>query len=74
MNQLIIEKLNRQPDKVISVSGNQASFFPSGQRKLLQVGCLGHIVFMRTDAVKTLLLEQVRDPGAQIFIQVIFHL
>ncbi len=73
MGALVIEESNREPNKIIPVSGHQTSFLRSCKLKLPLIRYLTHPNFMSTERVNSTFSKYFGNLRAEVFIQVKFH-
>jgi hypothetical protein len=69
----VIKKLNRKPDKIVSVSGHLTAFVLDGKMQLLFVRCLTHSNLMSAHSVDAIFSENGGDLRTEVLIQVEFH-
>ena len=72
MGPVFIEKLDRKPDKIVSISRYHASLMRSGILQLFKVACLDHADFVSTCGIDFVFSEYLGDYGTHVFIQIIF--
>ena len=70
---LVIEESNREPDKIIPISGRQTSFLCRCKLKLPLIRCLAHPSIMSAKCVNPVFSKYFGNLGAEVFIQVKFH-
>jgi len=73
MGALVIKKLNRKPNKIVSVSGNQASFSLGGKIKLILIRYFAHANLMGAECIDSASSKYFGNLRAEVFIQVKFH-
>jgi len=73
MGPLVIEELNREPNKVIPISGHQTSFLCGCKLELPLVRCLAHSGLMSAQCVNSTFSKYFGNLRAEVFIQVKFH-
>ena len=73
MGALVIEESNREPDKIIPISGHQTSFLCRCKVELPLVRCLAHASVMSAQCVNPVFSKYFGNLRAEVFIQVKFH-
>ncbi len=72
MGPVFIEKLDRKPDKIVSISRYHTSFMGSGILQLFKVSCLDHADFVGACGIDFVFSKHLGDYGTQVFIEIIF--
>ena len=70
---LIIEKLNRESYKIISIPGHQTSLLISSKLKLLSIRHFTHPGFMGAECIDSTSSKYFTNLRAKVLIQVEFH-
>jgi len=73
MRTMLIEKLNSEADKIISVAGYKTSAFRCSPFKLFSIRSLCHADFMDADSIYMILSKDFRNLWAEVFIKIIFQ-
>jgi hypothetical protein len=73
MGALVIEELNREPNKIIPISGHQTSFLCRCKVELPLIRCLAHPSVMSAKCVNPIFSKYFGNLRAEVFIQVKFH-
>lgn len=68
---VIIEKLNSQSNKVVSIASNEASSFRSRQREMFTIMRLPHAALMSANGVNLVVSEYGSNLWAQVFVEII---
>jgi hypothetical protein len=69
----VVEKLEGEFDKVISIPGYQASLLFARKLKLLQIRRLNSTDLMGAQSVHPIFSEDIGDLRAEVFIEIEFH-
>jgi len=73
MGASVIEELNREPNKIIPISGHQTSFLCRCKLELPLIRCFAHPGLMSTERIDSTSSKYFGNPGAEVFIQVKLH-
>ena len=73
MGTLIVEKLDRELDEIVSISGHQTSLLSRSELKLPPVRHFAHPGLMSTKRVNSIFSKYSCDLGAEVLIQVELH-
>ena len=73
MGTLVIEKLNRESDEIVSISGHQTSFLSRGKLELPLVRHFAHPTLMSAKCVDSAPSKYFCDLRAEVLIQVELH-
>ena len=73
MRTMLIEELNSEADKIISVAGYKTSAFRYCPFKLLSVSSLLHTNLVGADCINMILSKDFRNLWTEVFIKIIFQ-
>ena len=73
MRPLVIEKLDRESNKIVPISGHQTSFLCGSKVELPLIRCLAHPGLMSTECVNSSSSKYFGNLRAEVFIQVKLH-
>jgi len=73
MGALVIEELNREPNKIIPISGHQTSFLCCCKFELSSIRYLTHPSLMSAQCIDSTSSKYFGNLWAEVFVQVKFH-
>src|SRR4030065_606222 len=73
MGALVIEESNREPNKIVPISGHQTSFLCHCKLELLSIRCFTHPGLMSAERVNSTFSKYFGNLRAEVFIQVKLH-